>query len=81
MNKIVMLGDSLSARGNWNQLLGVNYITNHGIDGDNIKGVQNRLDYIFYEELELVFIMIGINDLCCMVEAYEVWANCIKTMV
>jgi len=59
---IVMLGDSLTDRAEWNELLNRDDIANRGIDGDTAYGVLQRLDYLT-SNTKQVFIMIGINDL------------------
>ena len=62
MNSIVMLGDSLTEGGLWNELSHRNDISNYGIAGDTTFGVLHRLDNLS-PEIRKVFIMIGSNDL------------------
>jgi lysophospholipase L1-like esterase len=59
---IVMAGDSLTNRGNWNELLHKRGIANLGIDGDSTGDVLKRLDDIYYLNPKTCFIMVGIND-------------------
>jgi lysophospholipase L1-like esterase len=59
--KIVMIGDSITDGGLWNELLDNNLIQNRGIAGDTTDGVLDRLDSI-NKNIENAFIMIGIND-------------------
>ena len=59
---VVMLGDSLTARGPWNELSPAG-LRNEGIDGDTSLGVLNRLNSIARARPRRVFLMIGINDL------------------
>lgn len=59
----VMLGDSLTARGDWNRLIPTARLRNDGIDGDTSLGVLNRLHAITGDRPARVFLMIGINDL------------------
>jgi lysophospholipase L1-like esterase len=59
---IVMLGDSITNMGNWNELLGNKKIANLGIGGDSTDGILNRLEDIYYLSPKMCFIMIGIND-------------------
>jgi len=62
MNSIVMLGDSLTEGGSWNELSHRDDISNDGIAGDTTFGVLHRLDNLS-PEIKKVFIMIGSNDL------------------
>jgi len=59
---IMMLGDSITDRGLWNELTLRNDISNRGINGDTIDGVLKRLKNI-NQHTHQVFIMIGINDI------------------
>lgn len=60
---VVMLGDSLAARGPWNELFPATRILNEGIDGDTTLGVLNRINSIVHVRPRSVFLMIGVNDL------------------
>lgn len=60
---IVFLGNSITAGGNWNDLLGRERIANRGIGGDNTLGMLHRLQYVYELHPKLCFIMTGINDL------------------
>ncbi len=62
MNSIVMIGDSLTEGGSWNELSHRDDISNYGIAGDTSYGVLHRLDNLS-PEIKKVFIMIGSNDL------------------
>jgi lysophospholipase L1-like esterase len=59
--KTVMIGDSITDGGLWNELLDNNLIQNRGIAGDTTDGVLDRLASI-NKNIENAFIMIGIND-------------------
>jgi lysophospholipase L1-like esterase len=59
---IIMIGDSITNGGNWNELLNNKRIANLGINGDSTDGVLNRLEDIYYLNPQMCFIMIGIND-------------------
>jgi lysophospholipase L1-like esterase len=61
--KIVMLGDSITAAGLWNEITGCPSLANRGISGDDSAGVLQRLDEIIKLKPAAVFLMIGINDL------------------
>ena len=66
--KYVMIGDSITQEGSWNELLRRDDIINRGIAGDTSRGVLYRLDKL-PSNLEKAFIMIGMNDL--------IWGNTI----
>lgn len=60
--RVLMLGDSLTAQGEWNAMLGESLVANRGIDGDTAAGVLARIgddaDFHGYA----VVIWIGTND-------------------
>jgi lysophospholipase L1-like esterase len=60
---VVMLGDSITARGEWAELTGYASIANRGIGGDTTAGVLLRLDPIVAMNPRRIFILLGINDL------------------
>jgi lysophospholipase L1-like esterase len=60
--RIVMLGDSITAFGNWIELLSRYDVANRGVGGDTTGGIINRLSDIYELSPELCFIMVGIND-------------------
>ncbi|MBW7886822.1 MAG: hypothetical protein H3C35_00500 [Bacteroidetes bacterium] len=60
---VVMLGNSITYGGNWNELLGRERIINRGIVGDNLPGILRRMNYVYALKPKLCFIMAGINDL------------------
>jgi len=59
---IVMLGDSITDRGLWNELTQRNDVINRGISGDTTIGVLARVDSL-NKRLRIAFVMIGVNDL------------------
>lgn len=59
----VFLGNSITERGNWSELLPGQNIMNRGIGGDNTFGVLARLDGVVKAVPKKVFLLIGINDL------------------
>ena len=59
---IVFVGDSLTARANWSDLLQTT-IVNKGISGDTTQGVLARIDDVVSSKPDKLFIMIGTNDL------------------
>ncbi|MCF8247003.1 MAG: hypothetical protein K9J37_18705 [Saprospiraceae bacterium] len=60
---IVMLGNSITAAGEWTELLGNPNILNRGIPGDHCDGMRERLDEVFRHHPSKIFLMAGINDL------------------
>ncbi|HEY1113782.1 MAG TPA: GDSL-type esterase/lipase family protein [Chitinophagaceae bacterium] len=60
---IVFLGNSITERGDWLELLPGKRVANRGIGGDNSFGVLARLDGLIAQQPSRVFLMIGINDL------------------
>lgn len=61
-NAVVFLGNSITERANWYELLPKKQILNRGIGGDNTFGVLARLDDILAQKPKKVFLLIGIND-------------------
>jgi lysophospholipase L1-like esterase len=60
---VIFLGNSITARTNWNELLGMPVARNRGISGDTTFGVLERLDEVYEGRPAKVFILIGINDI------------------
>jgi len=60
---IVMLGNSLTEGGSWNDLLGRNDVVNRGISGDILLGYLNRMKYVYNLHPRICFIEGGINDI------------------
>lgn len=61
--KIIMLGNSIIRRANWEELLGRKDVINRGISGDNLSGMCDRLKYLKDKNAKIWFIEGGINDL------------------
>ncbi|WP_339428739.1 GDSL-type esterase/lipase family protein [Pseudomonas taetrolens] len=72
---IVMLGDSLTARGAWTELTQSSSIANRGIGGDTTAGILSRLDPIILMKPKAIFIMAGINDLGRNIPPSEITTN------
>jgi lysophospholipase L1-like esterase len=72
--KIVMIGDSITDGGLWDELLKNNLVQNRGIGGDTTDGVLDRLSSI-NQKIEIAFIMIGINDFSRHKSVDEVFEN------
>jgi lysophospholipase L1-like esterase len=74
-NAIVFLGDSITAREDWNVLFGVSNIINAGISGNVTDDVIVRLDPVISVKPKKIFLMIGINDLLRGKDVSYVLAN------
>ncbi|MDD2894854.1 MAG: GDSL-type esterase/lipase family protein [Aliarcobacter sp.] len=75
--KTVMIGDSITDGGLWNELLNNDLIQNRGIAGDTTDGVLDRLDSV-NKNLKQAFIMIGINDFFQEKSVDYVFSNYLK---
>ncbi len=60
--RVLMLGDSLTAQGEWNAVLGEALVANRGIDGDTSAGVLARVGDDADFRGDAVVIWIGTND-------------------
>lgn len=60
---IVMLGNSLTERGAWADLLQDSLVVNRGIGGDCVAGMTARLGAIVAGTPRALFLMAGVNDL------------------
>ena len=62
-NAIVFLGNSITERGMWHELLPGKVVMNRGIGGDNTFGVLARIEPIIASRPSKLFLLIGINDI------------------
>lgn len=62
-DSIVLLGDSLTDRGEWQELLNRDDVGNRGIAGDTTLDVLARLEPLLKPAPSMVLLMVGINDL------------------
>lgn len=60
---IVMLGNSLTERGAWADILQDSLVLNRGIGGDCVAGMTARLGAIVAGKPRAIFLMAGVNDL------------------
>jgi lysophospholipase L1-like esterase len=60
---IVMLGNSLTNGGNWEELLGRNSVVNRGIPSDILDGYLARMEYVYKLSPKICFVQGGINDI------------------
>ena len=75
--KTIMLGDSITDEGQWDELLNLDTIQNRGISGDTTDGVLERLNSV-NKNIEKVFIMIGVNDIMRGKSVDEIFSNYLK---
>ena len=75
--KTIMLGDSITDEGSWDELLNNDTIQNRGISGDTTDGVLDRLNSI-NKNIKQVFIMIGVNDIMRGRDLDVIFANYLK---
>ena len=59
---VVMIGDSITQLGHWQDIFPKARIANRGIKGDRTDDILRRMDTILSVKPEKAFIMIGIND-------------------
>lgn len=59
---IVMVGDSITAYGRWDEMFPGRKIVNRGIGGDTIQGVKDRLPAVIAVRPRKAFLMVGVND-------------------
>ena len=62
-NAILFLGNSITERGPWQELLPGKPVVNRGIGGDNTFGLLARLDSHLLIKPKVIFLLIGINDI------------------
>lgn len=60
---IVMVGDSITAPGRWNELFPGVDIANRGISGDTVTGLLERAPAIAAMRPRAIFVLIGLNDI------------------
>ncbi len=75
--KTIMLGDSITDEGQWDELLNNDTIQNRGISGDTTDGVLDRLNPMG-KNIEKVFIMIGVNDIMRGKSVDDIYSNYLK---
>ena len=60
---IIFLGNSITERNDWSELLSIPNAKNRGISADISFGVLQRLDEVTSRQPAKVFVLIGINDI------------------
>ncbi|EPR9647768.1 GDSL-type esterase/lipase family protein [Klebsiella pneumoniae] len=74
----IMLGDSITKSGKWNELLPGYSIGNRGISGDDTSGMLDRIIDIEKAFPKVVFIMAGTNDITRKIKPENVAKNIIS---
>lgn len=74
-NEIIFLGNSITYRCEWAELLSNPNIKNRGISGDNTEGVLERLKEVTESNPDKIFINIGTNDLALDMRITEIIKN------
>lgn len=69
--KIVFVGDSITARGCFQEFFTEREIVNRGIGSDVAEGIYNRIDQIIKLRPEKIFIMVGVNDVYKAIDIEE----------
>ncbi len=72
---IVMLGNSLTAGANWNELLGREKVAERGIPGDILEGYINRLENVYSLSPKICFVLGGVNDIYNWIPVETIFAN------
>ncbi len=73
--QIVMLGNSITYRADWNELLNREDVINRGIGSDITEGFLARMDYVYSVKPKLCFIMGGVNDIVREINAETISKN------
>jgi len=72
---IVMLGNSITYEGNWNEMLGRTDVANRGISGDVTQGMKVRLGTVLQLKPKIIFLEAGINDILSGYDLSQIKAN------
>jgi lysophospholipase L1-like esterase len=72
---IIMLGNSITARGDWSGLMPNNTVLNMGVGGDRTSGMLSRLASALARNPKVLCVMGGINDLIAHASVNSVYNN------
>lgn len=73
--QIVFLGDSLTHAGRWEEFFPNVDIFNHGIPGEISIEILSRLDGVLQKQPDIIFVMMGINDLGSGLNSEEILSH------
>ena len=68
---LIFLGDSHMFYGEWENWYNQYSVLNRGIDSDTCEGVFNRIEECLIHNPKVIFMMVGINDICFSVKSEE----------
>ena len=60
---IVMLGDSLTQRGPWNEIASVGNVANRGLEGATVDQITDLIVPTIPRSAKRIYVMAGVNDL------------------
>lgn len=72
---IIMVGNSITAGGDWEEYFPDKSIVNFGIPGDDTFGVLHRINYVIERKPSKIFILIGVNDIRKECTDYQIINN------
>jgi lysophospholipase L1-like esterase len=72
---IVMLGDSITHEGLWEEYFPQHNLRNRGIGGDTTQNILERLPAIYTLQPQRLFLLIGINDINMGAKPAQTFAN------
>jgi lysophospholipase L1-like esterase len=72
---IVMLGDSITHEGLWEEYFPHYNLRNRGIGGDTTQDILDRLPAIYALQPQRLFLLIGINDINMGIKPVQTFAN------
>lgn len=75
IKNVIFLGDSLTWKGSWQQWFPDYRIHNFGVCGEKTSQIMERLDDVILLEPDILFVMMGINDLGDGLAANEIMTN------
>jgi lysophospholipase L1-like esterase len=73
--KVAMVGDSITQRTDWADILDRNDVDNRGIGGDTSTLILKRIDSIYKEHYSTYVLMFGINDFFRGADVDDVYRN------
>lgn len=75
---VVMIGDSITEGGEWNDIFPQTKIANRGISGDRADDILLRMEPIFSVNAKKAFLMVGINDISSGMTTETIFENYIN---
>lgn len=72
---VVMIGDSITEGGVWDEIFTGTRVANRGIGGDRTDDILLRMEPIFAVNAEKAFLMVGINDIASGLSVDAIFTN------